>query len=125
MEEVILLPSCEIFKASFVESPPLLRGIVRGLVMRVVKIPPTMAKEAKAVCGTKVPKTTVAPINGAPSRHRRAQQMVEKEHIFRFSALTNSTVQVVKMANVLDMAILDIMAVTISRATRPLTSTAR
>lgn len=99
-------------------------GIVRGLEIRVDNIPPIMAREAKAVCGISWPKTTVAPINGAPNSQKRAQQMVEKARIFFFSLPTNSTVQVVNMASVQDMAALDTMADIINNATRLSISTA-
>lgn len=92
-------------------------GMVRGLEMRELIRPPTIAKEAKAVCGTSWPKTMVAPINGAPNSQKRAQQMVEKAHIFLLSLLTNSTVQVVTMDRVQEMAIFEIMADNISKAT--------
>lgn len=98
-------------------------GMVRGLEIRMLNRPPVMAREAKAVCGINWPKTTVAPINGAPNSQKRAQHIVEKAQIFFFSLLTNSTVQVVKMAKVQDMAIFDIMAVNINKATRPSKST--
>lgn len=101
----------------------LLAGIVRGLEIRALSSPPTMAREANAVWGTNWPKTTVAPTNGAPSSQKRAQHMVEKAQIFFFSLLTNSTVQVVKMDRVHDMAILEIIADSISSATRPLIGT--
>lgn len=51
--------------------------------------------------------------------------MVEKAQIFFFSLLTSSTVQVVRMASVQDIAILEIMAVSISKATRALKGTAK
>lgn len=53
----------------------------------------------------------VAPINGAHSSQILAQTIVEKAHIRFFSTDTNSVVQVVKIANVLEMAILVPMAV--------------
>lgn len=109
-----MLAVCETFE-TFVAA---FLGTVRGLEIKVVKTPPTIDNEAKAVCGTKVPKTTVAPIKGAPRRHKRAQQIVENEHILRFSTETNSMVQVVKMAKVLEIAIFEIMAVNINKATR-------
>lgn len=93
-------------------------GMVRGLEIRVLRIPPTMAREANDVCGINWPKTTVAPIKGAPNSQKRAQQMVEKARIFFFSLLTNSTVQVVSMPKVQEMAILEIIAVNINKATR-------
>lgn len=53
----------------------------------------------------------VAPINGAHSSQILAQTIVEKAHIRFFSADTSSVVQVVRMASVLEMAILVPIAV--------------
>ncbi|CAD7093445.1 unnamed protein product [Hermetia illucens] len=98
-------------------------GIVRGLLIKAVKTPPTILNEANAVWGTSCPKITVAPINGAVSSHILAHTIVENAQICFFSALTNSVVHVVKSASVEDMADLDIIADSIKSATRllPLT----
>lgn len=117
--------SCVAVAILFIACDALFLGIVGGLEINELKIPPAMAKEAKAVWGTNCPNTTVAPINGAPSNQKRAQQIVEKAQIFFFSLLTNSTVQVVRMAKVHDIAVLEHMAVNISNATRPLKGTAK
>lgn len=45
--------------------------------------------------------------------------MVENEHIFRFSVATSSTVHVVSMAKVDEMAAFSTIDDSISRATRP------
>lgn len=98
-------------------------GIVRGLLINVVRTPPSMASDANAVCGINWPNTMVAPTNGAVNSQIRAQTIVENAQIFFFSPDTNSVVQVVNMANVDDIAIFDIIAVHINKATRasPLT----
>lgn len=100
-------------------------AIVRGLEMNVVMIPPVMANEQNAVCGTRSPKIDVAPINGAPSNQNLAQQIVEKAQIFFFSSVTNSTVDVVSIESVVDMAVLEIMAESISSTTRVFPETER
>lgn len=93
-------------------------GIVRSLLKHIVNRPPMMESVANAVCGTNCPKTMVAPTNGAVSSQMRAQTIVEKAHIFFFSADTSSVVQVVRIANVDEMATLETIALHISRATR-------
>lgn len=50
-------------------------------------------------------------MKGAVSNQILAQTIVEKAHIRFFSAVTNSVVHVVRMASVLEMAILVPMAV--------------
>lgn len=92
-------------------------GWVLGLLIREVHRPPRMARDAKAVWGMSWPKTTVDPIKGAPSSQKRAQQIVEKEVIFFLSSETSSTVQVVSILSVVEMAIFETMAEHISRAT--------
>lgn len=62
---------------------------------------------ANAVCGTHLPKTTVAPTNGAVSSQTLAQTIVENAQTFFFSSHTNSVVHVVKIAKVDDIATLD------------------
>ena len=99
--------------------------IVRGLVMREVKTPPIIARDANAVCGTIMPKITVASINGAPNSQKRAQHIAENAVILRLSSLTSSTVQVVSMDSVVEMATFEIMAESMSSATRASNGTKR
>lgn len=60
----------------------------------------------------------VAPTYGAVNSHIRAQTIVENPQIFFFSALTNSTVHVVNIASVDDVAVFSTIAENISSATR-------
>lgn len=99
--------------------------IVCGLLINVLKMPPIMDRVENDVCGINWPNTIVAPINGAQSNQIRAYTIVEKPQIFFFSTETNSVVQVVSMANVDDIAVFEIMALHIKKATRRLKSTAK
>lgn len=90
----------------------------------MVSIPPKMASEANAVCGISWPKTMLAPTKGAVNSHMRAQTIVENAQIFFFSLDTNSVVHVVSMASVDEMAIFEIIAEHMSKATRELPFTA-
>lgn len=80
--------------------------------------PPKIDNDANRVCGINRPKTIVAPMYGAVSNHILAQTVVENEQIFRFSNGTNSIVHDASMAKVEDMAALDIIAISISKALR-------
>lgn len=86
--------------------------------MPMVRKPPTMLNVAIAVWGTHVPKTTVAPTNGAVNSHILAHTTVENAQIFFFSAQTNSVLHVVSMARVDDIATLDTIDMAIRIATR-------
>lgn len=77
-----------------------------------------MLNVAIAVCGTQLPKTTVAPTNGAVNSQILAHTTVENAQIFFFSSHTNSVVHVVSIANVDDIATLDTMDIAIRTATR-------
>lgn len=57
-------------------------------------------------------------MNGAANRNTRAYTMVENAQIFRFCGETNSTVQVVSIAKVDDIAAFSIIEDSIKRATR-------
>lgn len=83
-----------------------------------------MLMVAIAVCGTHLPKTTVAPTNGAVSNQILAQTIVENAQIFFFSSRTNSVVHVVNIAKVDDIATLDTIEIAIRVATlaSPVTS---
>lgn len=99
--------------------------IVCGLLINVLKMPPIMERVENDVCGINWPNVIVAPMNGPQSNQTRAYTIVEKPHIFFFSAGTNSVVQVVSMANVDDIAVFETIALHIKRATRRLKSTAK
>lgn len=93
-------------------------GIVLGLEIIIVIIPPRIERDAKADCGTRSPKTIVAPTNGAVSSQILAQTIVDNAQIFFFSSDTNSTVHVVSIESVEDIAALEIIADNMSKATR-------
>lgn len=97
--------------------------MVRGLLISVLNSPPIIDSVESAVCGINLPKTIVAPMNGAQSSHVRAYTIVEKPQIRFFSAHTSSVVHVVKMANVDDIATFDTIDASISKATRRFVST--
>lgn len=80
-------------------------GSVLGLLISIVMKPPITDITPKAVWGTNCPKIDVAPIKGAHSSQILAHTIVEKAHMRFLSADTNSVVQVVRMARVLEMAI--------------------
>lgn len=115
---------------------PFVFGIVLGLLIAIVSRPPIQLITAIAVCGTlfklkliyflkdsfvfllyHVPKTTVAPTNGAVSNQILAQTIVENAQIFFFSSRTNSVVHVVNIAKVDDIATLDTIEIAIKIAT--------
>lgn len=66
---------------------------------------------------TNLPKTTVAPTNGAVNNQILAQTIVENAQIFFFSSRTNSVVHVVKIARVEDIATFDTIEMAIKIAT--------
>lgn len=92
-------------------------GIVRSLLIAIVRSPPRIASDPIAVCGINRPKMIVAPTNGAVSNQIRAQTIVERAQIFFFSGHTSSVVQVVSIARVEEMAIFEIIAEHMRRAT--------
>lgn len=94
-------------------------AIVRSLLIAIVNRPPRIAKDPIAVCGISRPNTIVAPTKGAVSSQILAQTIVDKAQTFFFSSLTNSVVQVVRIASVDEMAIFDTMALHMRSATRP------
>lgn len=91
--------------------------MVLGLLSAIVRKPPIIDKEAIAVWGTHLPKTTVAPTNGAVNSQIRAHTIVENAQIFFFSSHTNSVVHVVNIASVDDIATLDTIDIAIRIAT--------